>query len=497
MAWFSCVERRRQPCGFRVRMPVWIARAMRHEPHRCIDSQAEPGVSKVRAAKLYFVVAAHLETMSLKMIDGHHIKDEGQSQAERLATEAFRLGPAYERGKDQLRQEFLTALNQLIASCRLDDIAADLPAGGMRPHRVVAAAATEREGRTTQDGLSGPSGPALSSSDADCWRDDPRMAPTLSTSPPWHSLLEGFFEDKPGIATKTRWSYDQAFSLWRALIGDKPIATIRRTDLKTFADHLRDRPNARGGRLNRKTIGRSLGHIKTFMAWAVAAGFTEDDNFGGVQARSATSEERIAGPPRRAFTDNELLKLFRCPIFLYPRNRSDQADAMFLVVAALTGARTEELATAPAALVRLGDVNCLDLRSVGRKTGAAPRLVPILPDLARIGLLNWSSEQEARGYLLLQPDATPRTAAGWSKRLNRYISKHISDDPELVLYSLRHSFGQMLRAAALGDELADKVLGHSSGKVGSGYGRDLSAQEAALFVERVRPPLDLGQLWQS
>jgi hypothetical protein len=73
--------------------------------------------------------------------------------------------------------------------------------------------------------------------------------------------------DKPGLSRKTIWSYNQAFYEWAGLIGDKPIADIRRPDVKAFADFLRDKENARGGALNH-TILRSLGHIKTFMAWA-------------------------------------------------------------------------------------------------------------------------------------------------------------------------------------------------------------------------------------
>jgi hypothetical protein len=56
------------------------------------------------------------------------------------------------------------------------------------------------------------------------------------------------------------------------LIGDKPIGAIRRPDLKLLANHLRDRANPRGGKLNQKTIIRSLAHIKAFMDWAVASG---------------------------------------------------------------------------------------------------------------------------------------------------------------------------------------------------------------------------------
>lgn len=309
--------------------------------------------------------------------------------------------------------------------------------------------------------------------------------------------MDSFFCDKPGLTAKTRWSYDQAFDAWRGLIGARPISQIRRPDLKLFADHLRDRPNKRGGQLHHKTIVRSLGHIKNFISWAVAAGLAADDRFDAVAVRSLTGEERLSGPPRRAFTNDELDRLFRSPLFALPRHHRDMAARWFLTIAALTGARTEEIATAPARLVRVGDIDCIDLREVGRKTSAAPRLIPVLPDLLGMGLREWGEAQVARGFTLVQPGEEPCTASAWSKRFNRYLNQHVADDPKLVLYSLRHSFRQMLRAANIGDELADKIFGHSTAKVGAGYGRDLSVDEARLFVERVRPPIDLRHLWKS
>jgi hypothetical protein len=50
----------------------------------------------------------------------------------------------------------------------------------------------------------------------------------------------------------------------------------------------------------------------------------------------------------------------------------------------------------------------------------------------------------------------------------------------------------MLRAANIGDELANKVFGHQNGTVGAGYGKQLSVQEAELVARSVRPPIDFG-----
>ena len=495
MSGCSYVERRGSRYYFRVRMPVDIA-AITGQTHVVAAlGTADARVAKVRSARLFLLLAGILETMRLRMARALDIDGTGPSLMENLATEAFALGEEYAARKENLRQEFSLRLSQLLASLR------ETPATDLLAYPV----------RSDNQALSGP--PPCGSLDgtisftamSDRFGVAPGSAVTITqstpakepASPAWDSLRQAFFDDKPGLSRKTVWSYNQAFDAWGALIGTKPIAEIRRPDVKAFADFLRDKENPRGGVLNHKTILRSLGHIKTFMSWAVAAGHVVDDRFETVTARDMTREERMAGDRRRAFTPAELSELFKSELFTNPDDHSEETAGWFLAIAAMTGARTDEIALAPARLVLVGDIHCLDLREAGRKTSAAPRLVPLLPDLLKMGVLDWANRQEARGYALVQPGPEQRTAAAWSKWLNRYLNAKVSDDPRLVLYSLRHGFRQMLRAGNIGDELADKIFGHSNGKVGAGYGRDLSSDEALLFVTSVRPPVDLHHLWRS
>ena len=398
-----------------------------------------------------------------------------------LAAEAFALGQEYGALKEDLKKEFSERLSQLIAGFRGEGApVSDVPTPDCDRMNRVIRLANIGEGVIVEPerALAIPQ-PPLAGQPA---------------SPPWTTLKEAFLKDKPGLTKKTLWSYHQAFDAWERLIGPKPISDIRRADLKAYADFLRDKPNPRGGGLDHKSIARSLGHIKIFMVWAVKAGHLEDDRFGDVQGRDKTREESVSDDDRRAFTPAEMEMLFNSPLFRQPMDEADKAAAWFLAIAALTGGRTEEIAEAPAELVKRGNVLCLDLREVGKKTRAAPRLVPILPDLIRLGLPAWSARQAALGRLLVQPGAETRSPAAWSKYLNRFIDKHVTDAPDLVLYSLRHSYRQMLRAGNIGDELINKVFGHKTGTVGAGYGKDLSAQEAELVFQAVRPPVDLSHL---
>ncbi len=482
MALCSHVERRRQTYYFRGRLPGALAVILgrTHVVGSLLTTEAR--VAKLRAARFYFVLAKLLHILDLRMRDDLRKAGLLAARDASLAQAAFELGRRYEADQARLRQHYEAELRDLITRLQSQWQHEEAsPAGGeadimamLRPPAPLDLPAIAMPSVPAEGG-----GPAL------------EPAP----SPAWHSLCEAFFADRPGLTAKTIWSYNQAFSIWKALIGDKPIADIRRGDVKLFADHLRDKPNARGGALHHKSILRSLGHIKSFLAWAVASGHAADDRFGEVKGREKTREELMAGESRRAFTAAEQGLLFRSPLFRdWSGEEDSEAAAWFLLIAALTGARTEEITEAPAILVPVGGALCLDLREAGTKTRAAPRLVPLLPDLIRLGLPAWARRQAERGRRLVQPGAEPRTAAAWSKYLNRYIRKHVADAPDLVLYSLRHSFRQMLRAANIGDELANKVFGHESGTVGAGYGRALSPQEADLVVTRLRPPVDLGHL---
>jgi integrase len=481
MSGCSYVERRGSRYYFRVRVSLDIAAIIGRTHVVAALGTADARVAKIKSARFFLSLAALLETMRLRMARALDIDGNGSGQLEMLAAGAFALGQEYEARTENLRQEFSAKLRQLIASVRDDAHPSSpmaAPVVGNMDGVISLTAVRER--------IAAPVGPTFAM---------PQPLPAVApASPPWTNLKQAFLADKPGLTKKTLWSYNQAFDIWKSLIGDKTIVEIRRADVKLFADHLRDRPNARGGCLNHKSIERSLGHIKNFMAWAVEAGHLEDDRFDDVKGRDKTREERLAEDSRRAFTVVELERLFGSPLFRKPKDEAEQAAAWFLVIAALAGARTDEIAEAPAELVKLGDVWCLDLRQAGTKTRAAPRLVPLLPDLIRLGLPAWAKQQAALGRRLVQPGAEARTAAAWSKYLNRFINERVADAPDLVLYSLRHSFRQMLRAANIGDELANKVFGHKTGTVGAGYGKDLSTQEAELVVRSVRPPIDLQHL---
>lgn len=320
---------------------------------------------------------------------------------------------------------------------------------------------------------------------------------------PWPDLIEKFFNDRPSIGESAQTSHRQAFREFGLLTGPKALRDVTKTDVKSFADHLRDRPINRAGQkaMARTTIVKMLSHLKNFFGWTVSSGFIETNPAEGVQPRSSTREERSGTNARRAMTRDELTALFDSPLFVGCKNRSQRAKKgsqvfkdekyWFFLIAALTGARTEEIGELPSTFFDLEGVMCLDFRHA-TKTSAGARLVPVLPELKRLGIVEWAAEQSRRGRGMV---AGPNASDDWSKWLNKYLDDIGINDPTVVAYSLRHNFRQQLRAAELHPEIVDKVFGHEGESTGSGYGRDLSLEEARRVVEKVKSPIPLEHLY--
>jgi integrase len=335
-----------------------------------------------------------------------------------------------------------------------------------------------------------------------------RHAPDPRSRHSWTDFTKSFFTDRPSIGTSSAQSHGQAFRALEGIISKKPIGDVTKADIKEFADHLRDKVINRAGRtrMSRETIKKMLSHVRSFFEWATEAGIIQVNPADGVRPRSATREERDLEGARQAFTKEQLERLFHSPIYTgcEGQNRRNAPGSVilrderywFFLVALFTGARVEELGEVPAKLADLEGIACLDLRDVGTKTNNSPRLIPVLPGLKRLGFMDWAKTKEAHGKLFQGGSSF----TDWSKGSNRYLREIGITDPTIVTYSLRHNFRQMLNSSkllGLSLETGDKIFGHGTkgGRtVGAGYGRALSVDEARLFIDTVKAPIDLSHL---
>ena len=142
------------------------------------------------------------------------------------------------------------------------------------------------------------------------------------------------------------------------------------------------------------------------------------------------------------------------------------------VVALFTGARQAEIAGLQVSNIQeLEGVPLLFIAEIGRgkrlKTKASERVVPIHPELVKLGLLNHVAERAQDGAdAWLFPTVAPdqrRALSAWSKWFGYYLRNQIGvGNPDKVFHSFRHSFQDALRRATPDAELRDALPGRSS-----------------------------------
>jgi integrase len=183
-----------------------------------------------------------------------------------------------------------------------------------------------------------------------------------------------------------------------------------------------------------------------------------------------------------------------------------------------TGARLGELApltTADITTETLSDIAIITIREDlerGRtlKTLASRRVIPVHPELVRIGFLQFVESlrpkegKEAQLFPLMT--AGPRGGFGeaWSKWFGRYIRGARITNPDSVFHSFRHSFKDALRTAGVGEDVNDALTGQvGPGTVARQYGakdmvRRFGLQRLADAVSKAGyPSLDLSHLYRT
>src|SRR6185312_11347169 len=90
-------------------------------------------------------------------------------------------------------------------------------------------------------------------------------------------------------------------------------------DVGRYSEWLGSKENAKGsvGQLNRKTIVRLLGHVRSFTQWAKGKGYLGLDPGADIAVREKTRRERASTEEgaKRACTQQELTRIFASPVF--------------------------------------------------------------------------------------------------------------------------------------------------------------------------------------
>jgi integrase len=331
--------------------------------------------------------------------------------------------------------------------------------------------------------------------------------------------------------------YTRAIEMFIQLHSNLRVADIRKRHALEFREALQQVPKIRRGpllkaglpelsqwgrehpgepKVSAGTVNKQLGAVQAIAGWGYRKGLVPDDVPWSDPFKDMRLPEEQSG--RGSFETKELQSVFDAPIFTgaeVPAGGKGPAAFWLPVLGLFAGARQGEIAGLQVKNVReVEDVPLILIvadRAVGKRLKAktSERVVPVHPELVRLGFLDYVAERARDGEdAWLFPPLAPserRAVSAWSKWFGHYLRKQIGvSNPDRVFHSLRHNFQDALRRATPDSELRDALPGRSTGKksVSRDYGAKYMIDRWGLkalkdTIERIAyHGLDLSRIQQ-
>lgn len=302
---------------------------------------------------------------------------------------------------------------------------------------------------------------------------------------------KGGAKKPPGA--KTLEGYEKDIGFFITIMGDVPIGSIDRDMAGEYFNILRQLPAniSRKAEYKNKTIpellalkappqseynaSKKMERPSGMFKWAL-----REKRKWGIDANpfEGFGQSGDNATKRRPFTTAELVALLKHPDFI--KRKFANTYAFWLIpLAMFTGARLGELAQLDLKdFVVVEGIACIDINDIeavedieveGRKkrvkTKNAKRLVPIHPELIRLGLLRYVETMRGQQQVHLFPelsrtrrDGPAQAASNWFQRFRARVGIIVKQ--EAVFHSFRHGFITNLLDAGVTPHLAAPVVGH-------------------------------------
>jgi integrase len=313
-----------------------------------------------------------------------------------------------------------------------------------------------------------------------------RSAPMVPSVPPKSALTLSaaikLYEEAEAASLKPNtWSQRERAmkSLEAALGGKTPVASISREQAGDWAQGLLTQPSLRKKEapISKRSVGNAVSHAAQLFAFLIQRGKYEGVNpVKGlvVMTKKEKARRRDEGHEWEPFDLGALRQIYDPQNFTRIRTGHTRWAA---VIALYTGARASEIAQLYLAdFVEEDGIACLRIstQSDGQsvKTEASRRLVPIHPDLARLGLIDRVATLRKEGHERLFPDMRIDGRAGAgnavSKGFGYYLGK-LKIKPRRAngivgLHSLRKTVIQQLQGSRVSSERRRAFVGHEPGE---------------------------------
>lgn len=296
---------------------------------------------------------------------------------------------------------------------------------------------------------------------------------------------------------------------WKELLLDWPNKAAQVTAWKGMsareivaANKVSKKPKAT---IQKKTVRRHMGNLSSFCTWAERNDFMPANPVRGLLPKKEEVNRR------KSFTDEELQKLFSAPLFTGCEKASWRGfdtpgnvhvrDHRYWIpyVMAYSGARPGEIAQLHVENVReQHGMWIMHITTEGEggkrvKTKGSMRVVPIHSELIRLGFVKHCQKMAKAGHKQIFPELkipeSGQVAAQMGREFGRYLERlGIKSGPDIVLYSLRHTFVDRARLAGFLDAEIGLVIGHGQATMTGRYGTEQQGtlQRRAEIVEAVQ-----------
>ncbi|MCL6729953.1 site-specific integrase [Sphingomonas hankyongi] len=267
-------------------------------------------------------------------------------------------------------------------------------------------------------------------------------------------------------------------------VGRKPVSQITRQDAFAFKNKLLEEGQNPGN------IKMKLSRLRTLLQWATDNGHAETN----VAHRVTIKDPQAAKNKRKPFDLQALNAIFGSPVFANgerPAQGRGEAAYWIPLLALFTGARMEELGQLrPVDVVRLTYPDPDDREQSSwflhlievegddgpkLKNAASERLVPIHPELERLGFIAFAQAMKDQNQERLFHQLTRGPFGNFTHKWGQWFSTYLRkvclvSDKRMVFHSFRHTFTDYVRRPDIPEGIQRQLVGHSSKDVHDDYG---------------------------
>jgi len=316
-----------------------------------------------------------------------------------------------------------------------------------------------------------------------------------SNAPLLSQFIEAYIaEKKPFWSERTQLGFTSAFKLILTIIGDKRVPQITRADCVSCRDQLLNgrgkSPNTSATTRSPKTVNQYIGLLNSICKLAVDQ---------GILAKNPAERLRLSLPTnlkeqRKAYSPAQIQLIFKN----LPDKSSEYPDHYWMPVIALySGLRREEIAQLHLSnIIELDGIVCFDISGEHLKTVTSARIVPVHPELIKLGFLKYyesiklltgGETNETYLFPTLNTDRHGKRGRWFGDWYRKFLRKHVGiNDPKLNFHSFRHTFATALKHAEVDASMMAELLGHTmSGETLGRYAKNYPPSMLVKAVSRV------------